>query len=346
MRSPRRLRRALIVAPGWIGDALLAQPLLARLRLRHAGLALDALAAAPVTGLLARMPEIDQVIDLGAAHGELKLGRRLRIARDLAARGYDAAFVLPNSLKSALVPFLARIPLRIGYTGEARLGLINCRHRLDRAALPLMAERYAQLAEPPGAAPERPLPEVRLRCDPQRRSALCRALGLDPEQPVIALCPGAEFGPAKRWPPRHFAALAAALAARGAASWLFGSGKDRDVAAAILAEAPGTAVDLTGRTTLEDAIDLMAGARAVVANDSGLMHIAAALGRPLVALYGSSSPAHTPPLTRRAELLWLRLECSPCYQRECPLGHLHCLNRLEPAAVLAALERVAPGWGG
>lgn len=335
------LRRALIVAPGWIGDTLLAQPLFSRLRDKYPGVTLDAVAPAWTVPVLQRMPEIACVFPSGTLRGRLGLHRRLRQGRTLAAGGYDAAFVLPNSFKSALLPLFARIPLRIGYTGEARFGLINRRHRLDKAHPAPMAEHYAQLAEAPGSPVHKPLAWGGLRMDETNREAARERLGLRTDQPVIALCPGAEYGPAKRWPGVYFSALARALGELDYTVWLFGSDKDRVVGAAVAENAGARCVDLTGRTDLAAAIDLLSYARAVVSNDSGLMHVAAALGKPLVALYGSSSPHHTPPLSRSAELLWLGLPCSPCFQRVCPLGHFNCMKELLPAQVLDRLRKIA-----
>lgn len=324
--------RALIVAPSWIGDTVLSQPLFARLR--ASGLELDALAPPWVAPVLRRMPEIAEVIDNPFAHGELALKSRYRLARRLAKQRYERAYLLPNSLKSALVPFLAGIPERIGFVGEARYGLVNRRHVLDKIALPLMVERFAQLAETPGTPPALPIAPPRLVSTPEQQAAVLAALKQEGARRPIAFCPGAEYGSAKRWPAKHFAILAHALAERGHDIWLLGSAKDANVSAAITRLAPDVCTDFCGVTTLDQAIDLMACAELVVCNDSGLMHVAAALGRPLVALFGSSSPGFTPPLSPRATVLSLGLECSPCFERECPLGHLDCLNKLSPAQVL------------
>jgi heptosyltransferase-2 len=333
--------RALIVAPNWIGDALLAQPLFARLRARRPGLVLDALAPEWTAPVLRRMPEIEDVTDTALGHGELGLTARLRLARMLRARRYDEAIVLPNSWKAALIPWLARIPRRVGFLGESRYGLLNVVHRLDPEAVPLMAERYAQLAEAPGEPPHRPLARPRLEVDEANLAITIARLGLDRLHPIVAFCPGAEYGPAKRWPVRHFAALARSLGARGRRVWLIGSPKDRAIGDEIAQLAEDAAINLCGRTDLAAAIDLLSVAEAVVTNDSGLMHAAAALGRPLVALYGSSSPGHTPPLGS-ARLVSLEVECSPCFQRECPLGHFKCLNDLTPERVLAEIGEVDP----
>ena len=329
--------KALIVAPSWIGDTIMAQPLFARLHAQHRGLQLDALAPRWVAPVLQRMDEIREVIDSPFGHGQIGVKPRWRLARALAARGYDAVYVLPNSLKSALVPFLAGIPRRIGFTGESRYGLINRRHRLDKQALPLMVERFAQLAEPPGAPLPRPVAYPVLRSTAKNRENALAALGIARPAKLVAFCPGAEYGPAKRWPAAHFAELVHRLADDdGYAVWLFGSPKDHAVAEEIAQAAPGRCRNLCGATTLGQAVDLLALADLVVCNDSGLMHVAAALDRPIVALYGSSSPGFTPPLSNRADILSLRLDCSPCFKRDCPLGHLDCLNKLSPAQVLAA----------
>lgn len=333
--------RALIVAPSWIGDAILAQPLFARIKARQPDLMLDALAPPWVAPILNRIPEISQVINNPFRHGELALKQRFALGRKLAQQGYQQVYLLPNSLKSALIPFFAGIPERIGFTGESRFGFLNRRHSLDKTALPLMVERFAQLAEPPGSPVVRPVPYPRIISTPQQQAATLAALNLpSPNRPVV-LCPGAEYGPAKRWPVSHFSALARVLVERGHTVWLLGSGKDKPVGDAIAAQAPGLCQNLCGITQLDQAVDLIAQASLVVSNDSGLMHVAAALDRPMIALFGSSSPEFTPPLSDQATVLRLNLSCSPCFKRECPLGHTDCLTKLEPAKVLdACLNRL------
>jgi heptosyltransferase-2 len=317
------------------------QPLLMRLQERHPGAAIDVLAASWSAPLLARMPQVRRVVASPFVHGRLDLAERRTLGRQLAAEGYHQAIVLPNSWKSALPTFFAGIPRRTGFSGEARFGLLNDRRRLDKAALPRLVARYAQLAEDPGALPPQPLPLPRLASSPDQQGQARRTLGLGEGMAPLVFCPGAEYGPAKRWPARHFADLARRLASPAQPVWLIGSAKDAPVATEIEALADGCARSLCGRTDLAQAIDLIAAARAVVSNDSGLMHVAAALDRPLVALFGSSSPAYTPPLSPRAKVISLQLDCSPCFRRTCPLGHLNCLEQLSPDRIAAAIAELS-----
>jgi heptosyltransferase-2 len=332
------MQRILVVGPSWIGDTVLAQPFLKLLQERHSSPALDVLAPSWTLPLLERMPEVRRAIKNPVGHGELRLGEQRRIARELAREHYEQAFVLPNSLKSALIPFLAGIRVRTGYVGELRWGLLNDPRRVDGQRLPQIAQRYAALALARGEALGACLPPLGLRVEEAQRRATVTRLGLDTQRPVAALCPGAEYGPAKRWPVRHFAALARQLSARGYSVWLIGSPGDAAIGAEIERLSPGASRDLCGRTTLGEAIDVLASAQLVVSNDSGLMHVAAALGKPIVALYGSSSPVFTPPLSPEARVLKLDLPCSPCFKRDCPLGHFKCMVDLAPEQVLAAIH--------
>ena len=334
--------RILIVAPNWIGDALMAQPLLARLRERLPAARIDAVAPAWVAPVLRRMSEIEEVVVAPFEHGEMHLRRRWKFGRAMRARRYDQAIVLPNSWKSALVPFFADIPVRCGYVGESRYGLLNLLYRAPQnGARAPMAEHYARLAEPPRATLKLPLPEPRLAVDAAQALAAAQRFGFAPPPALNAVfCPGAEYGPAKRWPAEHFARLAAALATLGVRVWLLGSGGDRGVCDEVSAASGGAATSLAGRTTLDEAVELIAASDFVVTNDSGLMHVAAALGRPQVALFGSSSPEHTPPRSARARVARIDIECSPCYARECPLGHFRCMRELGVGRVLSGLEQL------
>ena len=328
--------RTLLVAPSWIGDAVLSHPLLVRLKEGDPSGSIDVLAPPWVLPVYRRMPEVSGMHMLPFGHGDLRLRERRLFAKGLPR--YDRAVILPNTLKSALIPWHAGIPVRTGWRGEMRYGLVNDLRVLDEAALPLIVERYAALAQPAGEALRRPLPDPRLAVDPAERAAVLAKHGLDTSRPVAAFAPGAEYGPAKRWPPRHFARLAQDLHARNYSVWLFGSGKDAGITAEIQRLSNALCVDLAGRTSLDEAIALLSLAARVVSNDSGLMHVAAALDRPMAALFGSSSPAFTPPLSAKARVISLGLACSPCFARTCPLGHTNCLETLDPADVLNTLH--------
>lgn len=333
----------LVVGPAWVGDMVMAQVLFRCLKQQQPDIAIDVLAPAWSAPLLARMPEVRTSFDLPLQHGEFGMSVRKKIGQDLRGK-YQQAILLPNSWKSALVPFFANIPQRTGWRGEMRFGLLNDMRILDKEKYPLMIERFAALAFPEQAKlPEKILyPKLLISVD--ECNAALQKYQLDMERPILALCPGAEFGPAKRWPERHYAAVAAERIAAGEQVWIFGSEKDAPVAEAIrnaLSESQRMLChNLAGKTKLAEAIDLLSCAKAVVSNDSGLMHIAAALNRPLVAVYGSSSPQFTPPLADAVEIVRLGLDCSPCFKRECPLVHLNCLNELPPSRVLGALSNL------
>ena len=263
----------------------MAQPLFMRLKQRYPDSIIDVYAPPWVAPLLRRMPEVNAVIVNPFDHGQVRLRERWREAKKLRARGYDQALVLPNSLKSALLPFFAGIPLRTGFVGEMRYGLLNDTHSLDELATPLMVERFARLAEPKEQPLPRPLPSPALRVNEAQRDATLARLKLSPQTPIIAFCPGAEYGPAKRWPAEHFATLAQALHAQGCQIWLIGSAKDQVLGDAINAACGKLCHNLCGTTNLDEAVDLLSCANVVVSNDSGLMHVAAALDKPMLAIY-------------------------------------------------------------
>lgn len=333
----------LVVAPAWVGDSVMAEPLYQLLGQKHADLALDVLAPGWTLPLLRRMPQVRHAIENPFAHGELRLKERWALALRLRKQGYDQAIVLPNSLKSALIPWFAGIPKRSGFVGEMRYGLLNDARKLDEAALPLMVERFAFLAGDAEKTLQRPIPFPRMYVDSPQVEKTLSTLGLSLDKPVVAFCPGAEYGEAKRWPAAHFASLSKLVREASAQVWIFGSGKDGEIAQAIVDAAGADDVhQLAAKTSLDQAVDLLSLARVVVSNDSGLMHVAAALDRPIVALFGSSSPGFTPPLSDKAKVLSLNLSCSPCFKRVCPLGHMDCLNKLLPQSVF---DEVAPFLG-
>lgn len=326
---------SLLVAPAWVGDAVMSEPLLRRIA-HHDQKPVDVLAPPWVAPVFERMPGVGKVILAPFAHGKLDLGARWRTGRSLNASGYRHAYVLPNSLKSALPVAFAGIAKRVGFTGECRYGLLNQRLALDKQAWPRMVDRFLALA--PGAPALDSLATIpRLRVAADAFQTVCLRLGLNRGARLAILCPGAEYGPAKRWPAEHFAMLARELARSGWTVWTIGSNKDADIGESIHQLSDGAAVNLCGHTQLAEAIDLLSGADVVITNDSGLMHVAAALDRPLVALFGSSSPEFTPPLASRVTILQHPVPCSPCFARTCRFGHLDCLTQLSPERVLDAI---------
>jgi len=354
------LSRVLLIAPQWIGDAVMAQPLVALLAAR--GEQITALGLPGIAPVLRAMPGVADVIEAPFAHGKLDLRQRRQIAAHLRAQGFERAYILGNNVKSRLVPWLARIPRRMGHAGEAKgllltdivptatpahppklsepmaLSPVSCSiPRQDHSTRPDMRQQYAALARFEPGVPDAPLPEPALSVPALRATDARQQYGLPPRW--IALCPGAEYGPAKQWPVAHYAAFAALAHHAGYAVAVLGAPRDADAGNAIAAQAPGT-LNLCGATQLAEAIALLASSSGVVSNDSGLMHVAAALGRPTVGIYGSTDPRHTPPAARCSATLWLKLDCSPCFQRTCPLGHLNCLRQITPDSVwmeLAAL---------
>jgi heptosyltransferase-2 len=325
--------RSLIIAPQWIGDAVMSEPLLRRLHER--GERLTAAALPWVAPVYRAMPQVADVIELPFAHGRLDWAGRRAIAKSLRGR-FDAAYVLPNSIKSALIPFFARIPRRVGYRGEGRPWLLN-EQLPNPGGRPPMVAFYSALAGGP-AADERP----RLSLSDALVMTAADLSGVRRGEYVV-FAPGAEYGPAKCWPATHYAELAASLHARhGITVLLLGSGKEAELCESIAQMAPGACLVMAGKTSLMDAMALIAGARGVVSNDSGLMHVAAAFGLPQVALFGSTSPEHTPPLNAKARVLWIKdelgLACSPCFDRTCRFGHTRCLVEIAPTRVEAAMN--------
>jgi len=330
MTSPATL----IVGPSWVGDMVMAQALFKLLKERRPGEAIDVLAPAWSLPIVARMPEVRRGIAAETGHGELGLGKRRRIGYALREEGYDRVIVLPRSLKSALIPWFARVPVRTGFRGESRYGLINDMRPFDKSVLDQTVKRFVALGLDPGEGlPEIPFPALTI--DRQKQGAAMESLGIVTERPVIAMMPGAEYGPAKCWPLEYFAELASLLANDGYDVWVLGS--DKDAPAGEQIASASAARNLCGRTSLEDVVDLLGYTEQAVSNDSGLMHVAAAVGTHVHGIYGSSSPEFTPPLAKRRDIHWLQLECSPCFERSCPLGHLRCLKELSVARLHEAV---------
>lgn len=336
--------RTLVISPNWIGDAVMAQPLLRLLKQAHPERAIDVLAPAQVVPVWRRIQEADEILVTPFRHRALQLGERWRFARLLKDRGYSDAYVLPNTLKYALIPWLARIPRRVGYKGEMRYGMVNVMHH-DESPPRAMVPFYAALAREPELEMPGKLVRPFLVVGGEESEVVGRRLGIDLGRPLVVFAPGAEFGIAKRWPPAHYGALAGRVVASvpGVQLALLGSPNDRETCEQVLqyaGAAAGSMLNLAGQTSLDDAIALVARARAVVSNDSGLLHIASALNRPVVALYGSTNPDYAPPLSDQARIISLRLACSPCRQRECPLGHHDCMNKMSVERVWSELAPI------
>lgn len=329
----------LIVGPSWVGDMIMAQSLFIKLKQQNPDVIIDVLAPAWSEPLLDAMPEINDSIVMPLKHGEAGLRKRYQLGKSLRSRGYNSSIILPNSFKSALIPFWAKIPKRIGYKGEMRYGLINQMHLLDKTRLTMTVQRFVALA---GQTNPRQIPRYekpKLIVSEEWIPDTLKSFRLEMRKPVMALCPGAEYGPAKCWPAKHYAKLAKTAIENGWEIWLLGSEKDKKIANEITAlVAQPECKQLAGKTSLKQVMILLKLANQVISNDSGLMHIAAAVNSPVVAIYGSSDPSFTPPLNYNAEIAYLHLECSPCFKRECPLGHLKCLNDITPDSVWSLIH--------
>ncbi len=318
----------------------MAQSLFIDIKRREPLSQIDVLAPAWTAALIDRMPEVTELIAGNFNHGKLSLGDRINLGKNLRGKGYTNTILLPNSLKSALVPAVAKIPTRTGFIGEQRWGFLNDIRKLDKQAIPMTVQRFVALGLDKSAEP-RPIesiPVPQLVVDAVSASRVLDSNKLTLDKKVLVLCPGAEFGPSKQWPVTHYAEVAKEHLANGWQVWLLGSDKDRAVCQELDEITGHQTVVLAGKTSLPQAVDLMSFASLVVANDSGLMHIAAALQKPLIAVYGSTDPGHTPPLSQNHAIARLNLDCSPCFKRECPLGHLDCLRDLPPSKILSLAE--------
>lgn len=335
--------KTLVLGPAWVGDMVLAQSLFKTLKASQPDCTIDVAAPAWTLPLLERMPEVANAIALPFKHGELAFWKRIAFGRTLKNKGYTQGIILTNSFKSALLPWAAGIPRRTSFLGEMRYGLINDIRPLDKSILKMTVQRFVTLGLAPAASLPQTLPRPALTADLAHAHALCQTLQIPALQsPVLGLCPGAEYGEAKRWPAEHYAEVANAAIAKGWQVWLFGSDKDIPVTTQINQLTQNNCLNLGGKTKLGDAIDLMALCHTVVSNDSGLMHVAAALDKKLIAIFGSSDPYHTPPMHPDAVIEYLKLDCSPCFERQCPLGHLNCLVQIKPHTVTHRIFSTQP----
>ena len=335
-------KKILIIAPSWVGDVVMLEPLLALIKEQSPNAIIDVLANKILLPIFKYMPEINQGLALPFTHGELKLKERYKFACTLRKANYDQAIILPNSFKSALIPFFAGIKQRTGWRGEMRYGLINDLRILDKNILPLMVERFSALGIPPNEKVPEKFKQPKLSIPAENILVTQRKFNLENTyrtMRVLIFCPGAEYGESKRWPAEYFAKIAETKSKDGFKILLLGSPKDSDVASKIQQHCNNVCTDLTGKTSLAEAADLISAAQVVISNDSGLMHVTAALDRPLIAIFGSTSPEFTPPLSDNAKILTLNLPCSPCFKRVCPLGTSKCLQDLKPEMVINLLNK-------
>lgn len=332
--------KILVVGPAWVGDMVMAQTLFKLLKQLNPAVIIDVLAPAWTFSLLERMTEVSQAIESPLAHGELGLRKRYHLAKLLRKNKYNQAIVLQNSFKSALIPWLAKIPVRTGWRGEWRYILLNDVRRLDKKRYPLMIDQFMAL----GLSKETSLPENEFYPSftiekTSQETVLAKFNPIYRGRPVLAICAGAEYGPAKRWPEEYYAQVANQKLAQGWDVWLLGSQKDKLVTDNIMTLTNNRCENLAGRPNLAETIDLLSLVAGVVTNDSGLMHVAAALNKPVIAIYGSTSPAFTPPLSADAKILKLDLACQPCFKRVCPLNHHRCMRDLLPHQVMTAMQQ-------
>jgi lipopolysaccharide heptosyltransferase II len=324
----------LIVGPSWVGDMVMAQSLFIRLKDIEPDCIIDVIGPNWSAPILARMPEVRNAISLPTGHGEWGISTRRNLGKSLRAEKYDKSITIPRSWKSALVPFFASIPHRVGFHGEQRYILLNERRKLDKSILNQTVKRFVSLGEElHNAYPPTSLPEPKLTVNSDNQANLYTTLGLS-DRPAIALMAGAEFGPSKQWPISHFREVAKAALQKGYQVWTLGGPKDSEDGDRILEELGEEAINLCGKTKLVDAIDLLGAADIAVSNDSGLMHVAAAVGTKVHGIYGSTSELFTPPLTDNKIIHNLHLDCSPCFKRQCPLGHTNCQTNLPASDVI------------
>ena len=330
-------QRILIVGPTWVGDSVIAQSLYRRIKQLNAAAAIDVLAPKYLHGLLKRMPEIRYTIDLQLAHKQLGLSRRKQIGISLRDR-YNQAIILARSLKAALIPWFAQIAIRTGFRGEMRYGLINDMRKLDRDAMPRLADRWVHLGQPKQMRLPKEIPPPRLSIKPANAQICMEHLALNNNSPIMALAPGAAYGPSKQWPARYFTETAEHYRKQGYQIWLLGAKNDQAICRQITEATDMPISNLCGRTSLEDTIDILAQADIVVSNDSGLLHIAAAVGCSVIGIFGSTTPEYTLPSSDQVRYSWTQLPCSPCWQKTCRYGHYHCLTRITPKDIMPTVD--------
>lgn len=323
----------------------MAQSLFMSLTKTYPDCKIDVLAPQWSLPLLERMAEVSKAIIMPLKHKQFGFIERIRIGKRLRSEHYDQAIVLPNSWKSALIPLFAGIPKRTGFIGECRWGLLNDPRTLDKTKLKMTVQRFVTLGLPKHSPLPPDFQPPSLKIDKACQESVIKKFDLTLSDKIMALCPGAEYGPSKRWPANYFAQVAKNKIEQGWQVLLLGSEKEGELLAEINQETQNQCLNLSGQTTLTEAIDLISLASLVIANDSGLMHLAAALDKKVIAIYGSTSPELAPPLCDKSQTISLDLPCVPCGKRVCPLfpvghpNHTQCLTGIKPERILELIDR-------
>lgn len=331
----------LVITPSWVGDCIMIQPFLALLKKHFTSCKITILAPPWTIDLTRHMIDADDFIECPIPWKKWQIKQRWEMAQEIKKHHFTRAYILPKSIQSALIPFWAKIPIRIGFLGKLRYGLLTHIHPLNPGDMPCVVARFSSLAyDDPSSAPEDgPLPKLFSLENNRRR--LLQKLSLFTSQPVIALCPDAEFGPSKEWPIEHFIQIASYYGIRGYQIWILGSEKAQAYGDQIVQEAD-TGINLCGKATLNEIIDLLGLCNIVISNDSDLMYASIALNRPTIALYGSSTPDRTPLFAQNAHTISVNLPCSPCFRRQCPFKHTNCMAQISPALVKEKIDELLP----
>jgi len=331
--------KILIVGPSWVGDSVISQTLFKIIFSKHREICIDVLAPEWTIDIYQRMEEINHAYKSPFNHGEIKIGDRRAFGNSIRSEEYDQAIVLPNSLKSSLIPFFAKIPLRTGWRGEMRYALLNDMRVLDKSTYPRMVDRFVALALEEGTELPSDIPFPSLIVNKENLDSLVENFKIDPNLPLICLCPGAEFGPAKRWPTNYYAVVAKEYLKKNWQVILLGSPNDLSVGIEITlqAEEQSGFFNLIGETKLRDAVDILSSSNLVLTNDSGLMHVAASVDVPVVALYGPTSPDFTPPLSNKVKVIKKNEGFTKLRTGDLEGGYHQGLKDIKPKEVLEAL---------
>ena len=334
----------LIIGPSWVGDSVMAQSLYIQLKKEDPDCNIDVVSPPWTVSIMERMPQVSRNIVSPFLHGDIKLISRNRFGKSLKKFNYDRSIILTNSFKSALVPYFAKIPIRTGWLGEFRYGLLNDIRKLDPTKNHLMVEKFVSLSLQDNNYFLESLDFPLLTIDLVNQKNVLSKLSIDSSLRSLAICPGAEFGPAKQWPPEYYAEVARAYIDRGWNILCLGSPNDQETGEQIESfqnlNKENKFYNLIGKTSLNDAIDILGLCDRVVTNDSGLMHIAAAVGTPLVALYGPSSPSYTPPLTDNKKILRKMEGYEKKREGDLERGYHQSLVAIKPTEVINALEEL------